>query len=274
MLVHSAAPTAFWAEALATATHLVNRRRCRATGQVTPFELLFGVPPDYSELRVFGCLCYPNLSATAPNKLAPRSVACTFIGYPSDHRGYRCFDLESRHVYTSRHVVFDEQMFPFRRSTSTPPVPPTADDDDDPPPPVPAVLATAPGRATQPGPAPPPRTTRSAGPTSTPRTHDAALQSPVSTTRTPVHAAVPPSPSPTATRTPRVPGDSAPHAPSPSPRLHPPPCRRPRCMRRPRLHLPRLQPDHQPRIRQGPISSTRTHARPHSLLKTCSHATA
>lgn len=59
-----------------------------------------------------------------------------------------------------------------------------------------------------------------------------------------------------------------------APRLHPPPCRRPRCMRRPRLHLPRLQPDHQPRIRQGPISSTRTHARPHSLLKTCSHATA
>jgi hypothetical protein len=217
MLIHSAAPTAFWAEALATATHLVNRRPCRATGQVTPFELLFGVPPYYSELRVFACLCYPNLSATAPNKLAPRSVACAFIGYPSDHRGYWCFDLESRHVYTSRHVVFDEQMFPFRRSTSTPPVPPRADDDDDPPPPVPAVLATAPGHATQPGPAPPPRTTRSAGPTSTPRTHDAALQSPVSTTRTPVHAAVPPSPSPTATRTPRVPGDSAPHAPSPSP---------------------------------------------------------
>ena len=33
--------------------------------------------PDYS-LRVFGCLCYPNLSATTRHKLSPRSMACVF----------------------------------------------------------------------------------------------------------------------------------------------------------------------------------------------------
>jgi histone deacetylase 1/2 len=104
MLLHSAAPTEFWAEALTTATYLINRRPCRATGTATPFELLFGAPPDYDALRVFGCLCYPNLTATAPHKLAPRSIACIHLGYPSDHKGYRCLDLESRRVYTSRHV--------------------------------------------------------------------------------------------------------------------------------------------------------------------------
>jgi transposase InsO family protein len=39
LLFHSAAPTSFWAEALATATFLVNRRPCRATGTTTPFQL-------------------------------------------------------------------------------------------------------------------------------------------------------------------------------------------------------------------------------------------
>jgi hypothetical protein len=48
------------------------------------------------------------LSATAANKLSPRSTACVFLGYPTDHRGYRCLDLTTRRVITSRHVVFDE----------------------------------------------------------------------------------------------------------------------------------------------------------------------
>ena len=60
LLIHSAAPLAFWAEALATATHLINRRPCRATGTMTPYNLLFGVSPSYDELWVFGCLCFPN----------------------------------------------------------------------------------------------------------------------------------------------------------------------------------------------------------------------
>ena len=49
-----------------------------------------------------------------PHKLAPRSTACVLLGYPTDHRGYRCFDLDTRRVITSRHVTFDENSFPFR----------------------------------------------------------------------------------------------------------------------------------------------------------------
>jgi hypothetical protein len=67
---HSAAPLSFWAEALNTATYLINRRPCRATGPVTPHHLLLGVPPRYDELRVFGRLCYP----TPRPRLATSSV--------------------------------------------------------------------------------------------------------------------------------------------------------------------------------------------------------
>jgi hypothetical protein len=106
-------PFPFWAEALSTATYLLNRRPCHATAPITPFERLLGAPPSYNHLRVFGCLCYPNQTAITPHKLSARSTACVFLGYPPDHRGYRCFDLTSRRVITSRHVVFDETVFPF-----------------------------------------------------------------------------------------------------------------------------------------------------------------
>jgi hypothetical protein len=64
-------------------------------------------------LRVFGCLCYPNLSATAAHKLAPRSAACVFLGYPSSHKGYRCLNISTCRIIISRHVIFDETQFPF-----------------------------------------------------------------------------------------------------------------------------------------------------------------
>jgi hypothetical protein len=42
-----------------------------------------------------------------------------FLSYSPDHKGYRCYDLASRRVLISRHVVFDESVFPFS-TTSTP----------------------------------------------------------------------------------------------------------------------------------------------------------
>jgi histone deacetylase 1/2 len=124
MLIHSAAPLEFWAEALAMATYLVNRRPCRATGTTTPYELLFGTPPSYGKLRVFGCRCFPNTVATSNHKLDARSTISVFIGYPADHRGYRCYNLTTGRVITSGHVVFDEAVFPFRDAPLPPVDPP------------------------------------------------------------------------------------------------------------------------------------------------------
>ncbi|WVZ66382.1 hypothetical protein U9M48_015612 [Paspalum notatum var. saurae] len=75
---------------------------------------------DYSLLRVFGCPCYPNIGATTPHKLSPRSAACVFLGYPPSRKGYRCLDLSTRKIIISRHVVFDETHFPFAASKPRP----------------------------------------------------------------------------------------------------------------------------------------------------------
>lgn len=53
------------------------------------------------------------MTATACYKLAPRSTACVFLGYPSSHKGYCCLDLSTRRIIISHHVVFDETCFPF-----------------------------------------------------------------------------------------------------------------------------------------------------------------
>jgi histone deacetylase 1/2 len=105
------------------ATYLINRRPCCATGTTTPYALLFGVAPSYGELRVFGCRCFPNMIATTSHKLATRSTACVFIGYPADHRGYHCYEITTGQVITSRHVLFDEVVFPFRDTPTTATVP-------------------------------------------------------------------------------------------------------------------------------------------------------
>ncbi|WVZ55007.1 hypothetical protein U9M48_005726 [Paspalum notatum var. saurae] len=105
LLIHAHMPPTYWAEALSTATYLLNRRPCSAIGNSIPYEHLFKHAPDYNNLRVFGCLCYPNLTTTAQHKLAPRSIACVFLGYPSSHKGYRCLDLSSRRVIISCHVA-------------------------------------------------------------------------------------------------------------------------------------------------------------------------
>jgi hypothetical protein len=120
LLIHAAIPPPYWAEALSTAVFLTNRRPSSSIHNGIPYHLLYRKMPDYSLLRVFGCLCYPNLSATTPHKLSPRSAACVFLGYPPSQKGYRCLDLSTRKIIISRHVVFDETHFPFAASKPRP----------------------------------------------------------------------------------------------------------------------------------------------------------
>lgn len=80
VLFQASMPLHFWADVLATATYLLNRRPCKATVLSTPYELLYGQAPSVEHLRVFGSLCFPNTTATAPHKLAARSIPCVFLG--------------------------------------------------------------------------------------------------------------------------------------------------------------------------------------------------
>lgn len=96
------------------ATYLINRIPSKLLNYVSPFEVLFNKTPNYSFLKVFGCACYPYLGPYKKDKLSPKSTKCIFLGYNPLHKGYRCYENS-----ISRHVVFDESVFPFCSSSST-----------------------------------------------------------------------------------------------------------------------------------------------------------
>jgi hypothetical protein len=114
LLFHVYMPPCFWSDALATATLLFNIRPCRSRWQYTPHHLMFGMPFSYTDLRIFVCRCYPSAAATAVHNLSPRSLPCVFLGYPANTEGYCCYDPVSHRVITSRHIYFDELLFPFK----------------------------------------------------------------------------------------------------------------------------------------------------------------
>ncbi|CAA7028521.1 unnamed protein product [Microthlaspi erraticum] len=113
LLIQAHMPHSFWVEALHTAVHLINIMPSSAIDNQVPYTKLFQKEARCQHLRTFGCLCYPNLLPMTPHKLAPRSTPCVLLGYPTDHRGDRCLEISTQRIILSRHVTFDESVFPF-----------------------------------------------------------------------------------------------------------------------------------------------------------------
>ncbi|KAJ3687146.1 hypothetical protein LUZ61_016310 [Rhynchospora tenuis] len=112
----SGLPLEFWGECVLTASHLINRTPTPLLENRTPYEMLFGKPPSYSSMRIFGCLCY--IKSHTSDKFETRSRKCVFVGYPFGKKGWRVYDLETREFIVSRDVVFCEDNFPFVSSIS------------------------------------------------------------------------------------------------------------------------------------------------------------
>ncbi|GKC90102.1 ribonuclease H-like domain-containing protein [Tanacetum coccineum] len=108
-------------QALNVATHLLNFLPSTTINNEIPYTRLFGTNPDYSLIRTFGCLCYPHLDTN--HKLEPRATPSIYLGQASNHRGYRCLDLKTNKIIISRHVTFDETVFPY--GSTQPVLPPT-----------------------------------------------------------------------------------------------------------------------------------------------------
>ncbi|XP_028806347.1 uncharacterized protein LOC114761183 [Neltuma alba] len=113
LLFQSGIPLKFWGEAIKTATFLINRTPSSTLGHKTPFELLYGYPPDLSFLRVFGCLAFAT-NLNIQDKFQNRSEPCVFLGYPGTQKGYLLYNLQSHNFCVSGHVIFDETRFPFQ----------------------------------------------------------------------------------------------------------------------------------------------------------------
>ena len=118
LLAHASIPLRFWPHAFATAVYLINRMPTPTLNLCSPYEKIFGYSPNYSKLKVFGCLCYPWLRPYTSHKLEPRSKPCIFFGYSLTQSAYLCYDPSTTKVFVSCHVKFVESIFPFTSTSS------------------------------------------------------------------------------------------------------------------------------------------------------------
>lgn len=62
LLFHVSLPPSYWIESLDMAAYLLNIHPTPLLDNLTPMHILFNKAPSYDHLRMFGCLCYQNLS--------------------------------------------------------------------------------------------------------------------------------------------------------------------------------------------------------------------
>jgi len=88
-------PLCFLGESLQTTCYLINRLPTPLLKHKSPFELLHHRSPDYSTLRVFGCLCYAT-NLFPKHKFDARARRCVFFGYPLDQKHYNIIQFYRR----------------------------------------------------------------------------------------------------------------------------------------------------------------------------------
>ncbi|GJU13517.1 cysteine-rich receptor-like protein kinase 8 [Tanacetum coccineum] len=110
---HSKLPLKFWGDCITTATYLVNIIPSSVIGNKTPYEVILKKKPMYEHLKVFGCLAMVSNTSRTADKFDPRGVPCIFLGYPSNQKGYKFYNLTTYTNFISRDVVFHETVFPY-----------------------------------------------------------------------------------------------------------------------------------------------------------------
>ncbi|CAN1240951.1 Retrovirus-related Pol polyprotein from transposon TNT 1-94 [Linum perenne] len=110
LLLESRVPNSFWQEVIHTVVYLINRQISPNLDNRSPFHELFGRSPNYSMLRVFGCLCFVLLPSHERSKLQSRTARCLFVGFSDHHKGYLCYDPLLHRIRIAYHVVFLEHI--------------------------------------------------------------------------------------------------------------------------------------------------------------------
>lgn len=92
---------------------MVDRLPSRVLDWNSPYKMLYGVEPDLSVLRPFGCLAYSVNLHPSRDKFDSRSNKCVFLGFDSGYKGYLLYDIDHSKILISRDVKFDTNVHPF-----------------------------------------------------------------------------------------------------------------------------------------------------------------
>jgi hypothetical protein len=119
LLYQSKLPKQFWSYAVVHAAFIINRVNTLLLASKSPYHLLYNKPPDLSELKVFGSLCYASTLHVHRTKLDPRARKCIFLGYRPGMKGVVLFDMHDKKIFVSRDVIHHDHILPYQPNPNT-----------------------------------------------------------------------------------------------------------------------------------------------------------
>ena len=96
-----------------TAAYLINRLPTRTLNFKTPIQVFTKNFPNSRlitniPLKIFGCVAFVHNFNPQKSKFDPKAHRCIFVGYPTNQKGYKCFDPISKKLHVSMDVTFHE----------------------------------------------------------------------------------------------------------------------------------------------------------------------
>jgi len=80
----------------------------KAVNDKTPIETWCVKKPSAKHLRVFGSIFYIHVPSQKRRKLEDKSIHGIFLGYSTQSRGYRVYNLQTKKIIVSRDIEVDE----------------------------------------------------------------------------------------------------------------------------------------------------------------------
>nr|GFB74788.1 hypothetical protein [Tanacetum cinerariifolium] len=108
MLTFANLPSFLWAEAIATAYFTQNRSIIHKRFDKPPYELMNKRKPNIKFFRVFGCICYLLNDYEDVGKLKAKGDIGVFVEYSKESAAFRIYNKQTRKIYDSVNVNFDE----------------------------------------------------------------------------------------------------------------------------------------------------------------------
>src|ERR1041384_7496009 len=107
MLAEYKTPIRFWAKAINTAFHIINKVYLHKFLKKTSHELIIGNKPNVSYLRVFGAPCFIR-DMNHSSKFSPKAHEGFLLGYGSNSHTYRVYNSHFGKVMETVNLRFDE----------------------------------------------------------------------------------------------------------------------------------------------------------------------
>jgi hypothetical protein len=108
MLKDSKLSDIFWAQAVHTIVHILNRGMLRSNSDKTPYELWKGRLENVNHFRVFGSKCYIKREDGRLGKFDSRVDKGILVGYSRKIKAYKCFSPRLNRIVESINVTIDE----------------------------------------------------------------------------------------------------------------------------------------------------------------------